>query len=181
VYADSSNFFKTIGENETKNLRPNMHIAVNYDFNKKHSINLSTVFNTNSNEGLSGTEYSNINQFDDLYRLSNRSVSSDASSSNLSGTLGYTYKINTAGEVLRIVAKGASSNSDNRRFFYQQFLSVDSGKVMSDSTQQQLTNIGNRTISTTPLKRNIISSHCRWKCQCDFIPIMIHTGIWGYF
>jgi hypothetical protein len=147
VYADSSNFFKTIGENQTKNLRPNIHIAVNYDFNKKHSINLATVINTNSNEGLSGTEYSNINQFDDLYRLSNRSVSSDASSSNMSGTVGYTFKINTAGEVLRIVANGATSNSDNSRFFYQQFLSVDSSKVMSDSTQQQLTNIGNRTIS----------------------------------
>jgi outer membrane receptor protein involved in Fe transport len=147
LYADSSNFFKTIGENQTKNLRPNFQAAVNYDFNKKHSISMSSVFNTNSVDGLSATEYSNINQFDDLYRLSNRAVTSDASSRNLSGTLGYAFKINTAGEVLRIVANGAASNSDNSRFFYQQFLSVDSGKVMSDSTQQQLTNIGNRTIS----------------------------------
>lgn len=145
VYADSSNFFKTNGNNQTNSIRPNTRIAANYDFNKKHAINVAAVYNSNDNEGVSETEYSNINRFDDLYRLSNREVSSDASSRNYSGTIGYTYKINNSGEVLRIIANAASSNSDNARYFYQQFLSVDSAKILSDSTQQQLTLNNNRT------------------------------------
>lgn len=145
VYADSSNFFKTNGNNQTNSIRPNTRVAANYDFDKKQAINIAAVYNSNDNEGVSETEYSNINRFDDLYRLSNREVSSDAMSRNISGTVGYTYKINTAGEVFRIVANAASTISDNARYFYQQFLSVDSIQILSDSTQQQLTLNNNRT------------------------------------
>ncbi|MEX0636535.1 MAG: outer membrane beta-barrel family protein, partial [Ferruginibacter sp.] len=145
MYADSSNFFKTNGNNQSNSIRPNSRVSVNHDFNKKHSINVAAVYNANSNDGLSATEYSNINRFDELYRLSNRSVNNVVMSKNFSGTLAYTFKINAVGEVLRVTGNAASSKTDNDRYFFQQFLSIDSGKVMADSTQQQLTKINNRT------------------------------------
>ena len=147
VYADSSNFFKTNGNSQSNSIRPNSRVTVNHDFNKKQSINVAAVFNANNNDGVSATEYNNINRFDELYRLSNRSVNSEVMSKNFSGTVGYTFKINAVGEVLRITGNAASSKTDNDRYFFQQFLSVDSGKVIADSTQQQLTKINNRTFA----------------------------------
>jgi outer membrane receptor protein involved in Fe transport len=145
LYADSSNFFKTQGNTETNSIRPNSRVSVTYDVNKKQSINAAIAYNSSTNDGVSATEYSNINQFEELYRLSNRAIRSEAESENKTLTLGYTYKINTKGEVLRLVGNAAASNSNNGRYFYQEFLSVDRSKVIGDSTQQQLTNNNNRT------------------------------------
>ncbi|RYY69438.1 MAG: hypothetical protein EOO13_09530 [Chitinophagaceae bacterium] len=147
VYADSSNFFKTDGTSSSINNRPNGRASLDYEFNKMNSVNITAMLNSSDNEGESGTAYRNINQYDVLYRLSNRSVGSGFKAINPSATISYTHKWKTAGEVLRIIANAAFSNNRNTRNFYQRYLQPDGSFNGSDSTQQQQTKSTNHTLA----------------------------------
>lgn len=147
VYADSSNFFKTTGNNYSINNRPNSRASFDYEFNKMNSINITAMLNSSDNEGESGTEYRNINQYDVLYRLSNREVGSGFKAINPSGTVSYTHKWKTPGEVLRVIGNVAFSRNRNTRDFYQQYLQTDGSFTGSDSTQRQQTRSRNHTLA----------------------------------
>jgi len=147
MYADSSNFFKTIGNNNSNTKRPTSRLSLEYDLNKKNAFNLTAFFNANNTEGESITQYSNLNQYEKIYKLSNRSVGSNGSNSNPSANISYTHKWKTTGEILRIIAGAALTNSNSDRNFYQQFLSADSSFYGVDSTQQQNTEINTQTLS----------------------------------
>jgi outer membrane receptor protein involved in Fe transport len=147
VYADSTNVFRTDGNSYSINNRPNGRAGFDYEFNKMNLLNASFNINSRDNDGESGTSYRNINQYDVLYRLSNRAVGSSVKSLNPSGNITYTRKWKTPGQVLRITGSFAFSKNDNSRYFYQQFL--DTAGIFNgvDSTQQQLTNSTNNTLS----------------------------------
>lgn len=147
VYADSSNFFKTNGNNYSINNRPNGRASLDYELNKMNSFNVTAIVNSSDNEGESGTEYRNINQYDVLYRLSNRTVGSGFKAINPSGSISYTHKWKTPGEVLRIIGSGAYSKNRNIRDFYQRFLQPDGTFNGADSTQQQQTRSNNHTLA----------------------------------
>ncbi|RYY46391.1 MAG: TonB-dependent receptor, partial [Chitinophagaceae bacterium] len=96
IYADSANFFKTDGRSQSFNNRPNARASLDYELNKLNSFNLTAVVNSTDNDGESGTAYRNINRYDVLYRLSNRSVGSGFQAINPSATASYTHKWKTA-------------------------------------------------------------------------------------
>ena len=147
VYADSSNFFKTNGNSYSINNRPNGRASLDYELNKMNSFNITAMINSSDNEGESGTAYRNINRYDVLYRLSNRTVGSGFNAINPSGNISYTHKWKTPGEVLRIIGSAAYSRNRNIRDFYQRYLQPDGTFTGTDSTQQQQTRSNNHTLA----------------------------------
>ena len=49
-YTDSSNYFSTIGENSNNNLRPNLRLSLDYDLNKRQSMNFTVLYNSNNSD-----------------------------------------------------------------------------------------------------------------------------------
>ncbi len=137
-YSDSSNFFKTKNTYTNKTVRPNLRLNLDYDINSRQSINLVLHYNQNDFTNRSKTEYKNINRFDELYRLSERTVQSDGDNYNPNLNFSYTLKGKTAGESLKIIAGTNFSVNKSDRDFYQQFFNPDYTPNGSDSTQQQL-------------------------------------------
>lgn len=139
LYADSSNFFNTTNNNYNKNLRPNLRVNIDKDISKTQSLNLVLQYNQNDPLNQSVTDYTNINRFGDIYRLSERTIRStgDVFATNFSAS----YKLlgKAPGENLRVIASGNFSGNDNDRNFYQQYFNPDHTPNGIDSTQQQLT------------------------------------------
>lgn len=161
-FQDSSSYFKTATFNRSKSTKPNGRLSVDYDFDKRNSVNLTFQFNANNNSGNAETFYRNINRFDEVYRLSNREVNTDATVITPSLNFAYTRKSKLAGEVLKITGSMQSTGSDNDRSFYQEFLDPFSSLLLSDSMQQQLTAINTNNLNLRfnydrPLRTNKLS------------------------
>jgi hypothetical protein len=139
IYADSANFFNTKSNYANKSFRPNFRFNIDYDFNKLQSLNVVVQYNQNDFLNHSRTEYTNINRFGNIYRLSDRNIQSEGDNYNGSLSVSYLLKTKTAGEQLRIIAGSNFSNSNNDRDFYQQYFNPDHTPNGIDSTQQQLT------------------------------------------
>ena len=137
-YTDSSNFFKTKNTYSNKTVRPNLRFNLDYDINPRQSINLVLHYNQNDFTNKSKTEYKNSNRFDELYRLSERTVHSEGDNYNPNLNFTYTLKGKTAGESLKIITGTNFSVNKSDRDFYQQFFNPDYTPNGSDSTQQQL-------------------------------------------
>lgn len=157
IYTDSSNFLNTRNNNNSRNLRPNLRVNMDYDINKYQSLNLVLLYNYNDFKNRSATTYTNFNQFNDIYRLSERDQRNEGNSSNSNLNLSYKLTTQLPGELLRITGSANLSANNSNRYFYQQFFNPDHTPNGIDSTQQQLTdNITNgynlRVDYSRPLK-----------------------------
>ncbi|MEO6541181.1 MAG: hypothetical protein ABIN74_09335, partial [Ferruginibacter sp.] len=45
IYVDSVNYFNTVGANSNNNRRPNTRLSLDYELNKKHSLNFTAQYN----------------------------------------------------------------------------------------------------------------------------------------
>ncbi len=140
IYTDSSNFFNTKNNYLNKNSRPNFRLNMDYDFNKMESINFVLQYNQNDYKNDNTTEYTNINRFGNIYRLSERNILSDGH--NYSPNVNFTFikKGKIAGESLKIITGANISSNKSDRDFFQQFFNPDHSPNGIDSTQEQLTN-----------------------------------------
>ncbi|HEV7331110.1 MAG TPA: outer membrane beta-barrel protein [Flavisolibacter sp.] len=143
LYADSSNFFKTSNRYNNHSIRPNFRASVDYEITKAHQLNLVAQFNQNRADNTNTTEFQNINRFDDLYRLSNRSVGSRSQNSNRHLNLNYTFRSQRPGEVLRVFTSYWATGHSSDRLFFQQFFYPDYTPTGYDSTQQQINHTEN--------------------------------------
>lgn len=137
IYTDSSNYFNTTSNYVNKSYRPNIRLNVDYDISKNHLLNFTFHYNQNSFDNFSLTEYQNINRFEDLWRLSQRQVTSVGDNYNPTFTLSYTLK-GKPGETLRVIAGMNYANNTNDRDFYQQYFNPDQTPTGLDSVQEQL-------------------------------------------
>jgi hypothetical protein len=138
IYTDSSNFFNTRNTNMNRGFRPNFRFNMDYDFNKLQSLNVVLQLNSGDTKSQSFTEYTNLNRFGDIYRLSERNIHTTANNYNGSLSLSYLLRTKTPGEQLRIILTNTISNSNSDRDFYQQYFNTDHTFNGIDSTQQQL-------------------------------------------
>jgi ferric enterobactin receptor len=136
-YTDSTNFFHTDGSFDNKNLRPNVRLQADYELTKHHSVNAVVQSNFNFFDNLSTTQYTNLNRFKDIYRLSTRSNASEGDGYSNGLTLSYTFKGNNAAERLQVIAATNLGKNDNGRDFEQHFLRPDFTYTGVDSLQQQ--------------------------------------------
>ena len=143
IYADSSNYFLTQNEFLNKSIRPNLRINVDYDISKTQILNLTATYNQNDFNNRNTTEYTNINRFNDIYRLSERTIRSEGDNYNPGINLTYTRKGKKPGEQLRIITGANFSLNKSDRLFYQQFFNPDRTPNGIDSTQEQITDSKN--------------------------------------
>ncbi|MBK8310834.1 MAG: hypothetical protein IPL04_07985 [Chitinophagaceae bacterium] len=102
IYTDSSNFFNTTNNYTNKNIRPNFRMNVNYDLNKNNSLNLVFNYNQNTFDNTNNTEYQNINRFDELWKLSQRQVTSEGDNYSPNLSFSYAWK-GKPGETLKVI------------------------------------------------------------------------------
>jgi hypothetical protein len=143
IYKDSTNYFRTISSSKNQNLRPNIRLNADYDIDKRNALNFSLNINMADFDNYNLTQYRNINRFEDIYRLSERSINSTGQNENAGVDMSYVHRTKKAGETFRLISSYNYSMHENGRDFYQQFLQPDFTPNGSDSTQRQLT--ANRT------------------------------------
>ena len=143
LYADSTNHFNTTSASRNKSVRPNARLNVDYDLDKRNAFNLVLQFNENVFRNRSNNEYTNINRYNEIYRLSQRSIRSEGHSINPNISLTYTHKGKKPGEVFRFIGVLNYGYSQNDRYFFQEFLNSDHTPTGNDSTQQQLNDTWN--------------------------------------
>lgn len=139
IYTDSANFFNTKNSYLNKNRRPNFRLNIDYDLNKTQSLNLVFQYNQNDYNNLSTTEYTNINRFGNIYRLSERAILSNGDNYSPTLNLSYTKKGKIAGESFKVITGANFSINKSDRDFFQQFFTPDHIPNGTDSTQEQLT------------------------------------------
>ncbi len=138
-YTDSSNFFNTKSNYLNKNWRPNFRLNMDYDINKTQSLNFVLLYNQNNFDNQSLTEYTNINRFGGIYRLSERNILSNGDSYSPNASFTYTKKGKMPGETFKFITGFNSSVNKSGRNFYQQYFNPDHTPTGIDSTQEQLT------------------------------------------
>lgn len=147
VYTDSSNYFLTANEFLNKSIRPNLRVNIDYDISKDQLLNFVATYNQYDFNNRNVTEYTNINRFDDIYKLSERTIRSDGDNHNPAFNLTYTRKGKTAGEQFRIITGANFSLNKSDRLYYQQFFNPDHTPNGIDSTQEQITDSKNNGFS----------------------------------
>ncbi|MGG9963390.1 outer membrane beta-barrel protein [Ferruginibacter sp. SUN106] len=147
IYTDSINYFNTIGNNSNDALRPNARLSLDYDMNKHHAFNFTTYYNSSNTESNSNNQYANINSGNLIYKLSNRAISTNSTSSSPSFNATYTAKGKLPTTVFKIITGVNFGSNDNERDYYQQYLNPDYSFTGTDSSQQQDTKIKNSTVS----------------------------------
>ena len=138
IYADSVNYFNTRNTSHNKSVRPNFRVNVDYELTKNNILNLVANYNSNTYDNENTTEYTNLNRFGEIFRLSERTIESDGSNDNFNLNITYTRKGKTPGEQFRVITGTNLSLNDGRRLFYQQFFNPDHTPNGLDSTQEQL-------------------------------------------
>ncbi len=147
IYTDSVNYFNTTGQNNTLNHRPNLRLSIDYELNKKNSLNFTSTFNSNDAGNSSTTTYTNLNSNNAIYRLSNRYISSGTESINPGISATYSRKFKNPRAQLRLITAFNQGTSQVDRDFYQQFLNPDYSFSGNDSTQEQNTEVKSRNFS----------------------------------
>ncbi|MBP6479031.1 MAG: outer membrane beta-barrel protein, partial [Chitinophagaceae bacterium] len=137
IYTDSSNFFNTTNNYTNKNIRPNFRMNVNYDLNKNNSLNLVFNYNQNTFDNTNNTEYQNINRFDELWKLSQRQVTSEGDNYSPNLSFSYAWK-GKPGETLKVITSYNFSSNNSDRLFYQEYFNPDYTPNGIDSTQRQV-------------------------------------------
>ncbi|MBL0131134.1 MAG: TonB-dependent receptor [Chitinophagaceae bacterium] len=140
IYPDSANFFKTKNNYLNKNWRPNFRLNLDYDLNKTASINFVLQYNQNNYHNKGTTEYTNLNRFGDIYRLSERNILSAGDNYSPNTNVTFTKKGKIAGETFKIITGANFSFNKSVRDFFQQFFNPDHTPNGIDSIQEQLTN-----------------------------------------
>ncbi len=138
-YSDSSNFFNTKNNYLNKNWRPNFRLNMDYDIDKTRSVNFVLQYNQNDYNNHSITEYSNINRFGDIYKLSERNILNEGDNYSPTTNLTYTKKGKIPGESFKIITGANFSINKSDRDFFQQYFNPDHSPNGIDSTQKQLT------------------------------------------
>ncbi len=143
IYPDSVNFFNTSYHYINKNFRPNMRFNLDYDISKNRSLNFVIQFNENNYHNISVSDYSNLNRFDSVYKLSERTNTTGGDSYSSGTSLTYTQKGRMPGEIFRVISAANFSWNMSRRNFYQQYFNPDWSFTGTDSTQRQVTGNNN--------------------------------------
>ena len=147
IYSDSTNYFNTIGTNGNNTLRPNVRLSLDYDPDKRRSFNFTTYYNSSDAESNSDNQYTNLNRYQTIYKLSNRVITTKSTSVSPNFTSSYTLKGKMPTTIFRVVASVNWGDNNNERDYYQQYLNNDYSFSGNDSSQQQYTKIQNSTIS----------------------------------
>ena len=138
-YTDSTNYFNTDGNFQNNNIRPNIRLQGEYEFNKNNSLSAVVQTNYNYFDNQSFNQYTNLNKDQQIYKLSTRENTNKGNGYNNSLSLSYVMRGKNLAERLQLIASGNFGKNDNGRDFFQEFLRPDFQPLGIDSTQNQAT------------------------------------------
>jgi len=161
IYTDSANFFNTTGNNSNNSMRPNARISLDYERNKRNAFNATVLYNSSDAQSNTATQYTNINQFNSIYKLSNRFINTGASSYAPNANITYTLKGKNPAVVFKVIGGWNAGISNTERDYYQRYLNPDYTFNGTDSSQQQVTDAKSHTFTLRnnydrPLKNNTL-------------------------
>lgn len=159
IYTDSSNQLKINSNSVSKTLRPNFRFNLDYDLNKRNTVNFVAQYNQNEFDNSGFNRYKNLNRFDSISKLSERTVATDGYNRSPSLNFTYTHKGKTAGEQLRIIASYNIGWNKNVRNFFQEFLNADDTPKGIDSTQKQSNDTRNNGYSVVVAYAKILKNN----------------------
>jgi len=136
IYRDSTNQFNTVSDYQNRSKRPSARVSLDYEWHKKHSINLVLQYNDNQFNNENNTYFSNINRSGEQWRYSLRAVTSTGANQSLAQISTYTWRPKP-GETLRFIFQTNASDNSNLRRFEQNFLFNDRTPTGKDSIQYQ--------------------------------------------
>ena len=136
-YTDSSNSLNTQNNNTNKNVRPNLRLSLDYEFNKRNALNVTTQFNSNYFDNSTLTQYTSLNNAKTPYRISKRQNNTSGDNTNPNFSLNYNYKGKDPREVLRVISSYNIGITNNTANFFQKFLDGNGLATGVDSTQRQ--------------------------------------------
>ncbi len=146
-YTDSSNYFNTNGANGSSNRRPNVRLSLDYDFNKRQSMNVTAQYNSSNAASDNEITYSNLDRYNQVYKLSNRITGTGNKSWSPAFNFTYSIKGKNPRTLLKFISGFNFNANNNERDFYQQYLNPDNTATGSDSTQEQNTYSRNNNLS----------------------------------
>ena len=147
IYVDSSSILQTTNRSLNRNFRPHFRFHIDYDLAKSHTLNVVLNYNQNEASNRNATEYTHINRYNQIYRISERTIRTEGESYSPNLTFTYTWKGRIPGESLKMIAGGHYSKNVNDRHFYQEFFNPDHTPTGVDSTQLQLTDHRNNGLN----------------------------------
>jgi hypothetical protein len=148
LFTDSVNYFNTQTTNNTANRRPNARLQASYDFNKQHSLSLTTTLNANESDYNNTIAYNTLNRVQQLYKLSIRAGQQNNNSNQFNSNLTYKFKKTNSKTGLQINLGYNISNNNNLRNFTQTYKNGNNQTTQPDSLQQQNTTINNTVFFT---------------------------------
>lgn len=137
LYADSVNYLNTVSNSVNQSMRPNFRLNVDYELKKYHQLNATFNYNVNDFNNQNDTRYINLNRFDQIYKLSERSIENEGLNFNNQLNVTYTIKSKNPGEQFRIILGAGNSKNNSDRLFYQEYFNPDFTPNGLDSTQKQ--------------------------------------------
>lgn len=137
MYADSTNYLYTGNRYTNKNRRPGGRFSLDYDFDKRNSVNMVAQVNQNNFDNSSVNDYSTIDAHGDPYNLSDRSNRNKGYNLNPNGNLSFRHRGKMPEEVLEVSGSWSYSKNKNDLSSYQQYLNPDHQPTGADSTQRQ--------------------------------------------
>jgi Outer membrane protein beta-barrel family/Carboxypeptidase regulatory-like domain len=143
IYPDSVNYLKTESDFLNKSIRPYLRVNMDYEISKYQNLHFEANYNQNDFNNRSITEYTNFNRFNEIHKLSERTIRSEGDNYNPGANITYTKKGKQAGEQFRIIAGTNFSLNENERVFYQQYFNPDHTPNGTDSLQTQITDSKN--------------------------------------
>ena len=146
-YTDSTNYFNTVGQSNNNNLRPNLRLSLDYDLNKRQSMNFTAQYNSNNSAFESHVTYSNSDRYNQVYKLSKRFTGTNNNNHSPAFNFTYTIKGKNPKAILKFISGFNFNAYNNERDFYQQYLNPDNTPTGSDSTQEQNTYTKNTNIN----------------------------------
>jgi hypothetical protein len=147
MYTDSTNFFNTVAASGSNNKRPNARLSMDYDLNKRNNLNFTFLYNANDAGSHSNNEYTNLDRFSAIYKLSDRFINTTTQSDNPNFNFTYTLKGKDPREILKIISGVNFNVSEVGKDFFQQFLNPDYTQTGIDSTQQQITDVRSNNVN----------------------------------
>jgi hypothetical protein len=137
IYPDSTNYLNTTSNYTYKNTRPNARLSIDYDLDKNNFLNLVAQVNRNDFHNRNFTEYTNINQADSIYQISDRNKLSRGTNVNPNFSVTYRHKGAQPGEDFQVIGSYDYSSNLVHRDFYQPYFFADHTPTGVDSNQQQ--------------------------------------------
>jgi hypothetical protein len=137
IYPDSTNQLNTTSHYKYKNTRPNARLSVDYDLDKNNFLNVVAQVNRNDFHNRNFTEYTNINQANSVYQISDRNKLSRGTNINPNFSVTYRHKGDQPGEDFQIIGSYDHSSNLVHRDFNQPYFFPDHTPTGVDSIQQQ--------------------------------------------